>query len=97
MNSRRSTASDSRASHRKDSTPRHGRPLHPSTCAERDDRDHAAAIEFTRRPDAEIAAEGRIQQNSLLISMIAGNLVAETGSQLTASSASQSGLHELTY
>jgi len=26
---------------RKDSTPRHGRPLHPSSWAERDDRDHA--------------------------------------------------------
>src|SRR5262249_28679449 len=31
MNSRRFTASDSRASHRKDSTPRHGRLLHPSS------------------------------------------------------------------
>src|SRR5215475_15147454 len=29
---------------RKDSTPRHGRPLHPSSWAERDDRDHAANI-----------------------------------------------------
>jgi hypothetical protein len=27
---------------RKDSTPRHGRLLHPSSWAERDDRDHAA-------------------------------------------------------
>src|SRR5262245_12786071 len=42
MNSRRFTASDSRASHRKDSTPRHGRLLHPSTWAVRDDRGHAA-------------------------------------------------------
>src|SRR6516162_3809475 len=32
----------SRAPDRKDSTPRHGRLLHPSTWAERDDRDHAA-------------------------------------------------------
>src|SRR5215475_7212531 len=32
----------SRASVRKDSTPRYGRLLHPSTWAERDDRDHAA-------------------------------------------------------
>src|SRR6516164_8647204 len=32
----------SRASDRKDSTPRHGRLLHPSSWAERDDRDHAA-------------------------------------------------------
>src|SRR6516164_5174519 len=32
----------SRASDRKDSIPRHGRLLHPSTWAERDDRDHAA-------------------------------------------------------
>src|SRR6516165_5276825 len=32
----------SRASDRKDSTPRHGRLLHPSTCAVRDDRGHAA-------------------------------------------------------
>src|SRR6516225_2390332 len=31
MKSRRFTASDSRASHRKDSTPRHGRLLHPSS------------------------------------------------------------------
>src|SRR5262249_12850295 len=32
----------SRASDRKDSTPRHGKLLHPSSWAERDDRDHAA-------------------------------------------------------
>src|SRR5262245_42171302 len=32
----------SRASDKKDSTPRHGRLLHPSSWAERDDRDHAA-------------------------------------------------------
>src|SRR6516164_3251013 len=32
----------SRASDRKDSTPRYGRLLHPSSWAERDDRDHAA-------------------------------------------------------
>src|SRR5262245_8349514 len=32
----------SRASDQKDSTPRHGRLLHPSSWAERDDRDHAA-------------------------------------------------------
>ena len=32
-------------------------------------------------------------QNSLLISLLAGNLGTETGSQQTASSASQSGLH----
>src|SRR5262249_11262429 len=32
----------SRASDRKDSTPRHGRLLHPSSWAQRDDRDHAA-------------------------------------------------------
>src|SRR5262249_35130398 len=30
------------ARNRKDSTPRHGRLLHPSSRAERDDRDHAA-------------------------------------------------------
>src|SRR6516165_6597220 len=35
-------ANVSRASNRKDSTPRHGRLLHPSSWAERDDRDHAA-------------------------------------------------------
>src|SRR5262245_25743920 len=46
MNSRRLTASDSRASHRKDSTPRHGRLLNPSYWAERDDRDHAAEYFF---------------------------------------------------
>src|SRR5262247_63353 len=32
----------SRAPDRKDSTPRHGRLLHPSSWAERDNRDHAA-------------------------------------------------------
>jgi hypothetical protein len=42
MNSRRFTASASRASDRKDSTPRHGRLLHPSTWAVRDNRGHAA-------------------------------------------------------
>src|SRR5215831_1223229 len=42
MNSLRFTTSDSRASHQKDSTPRHGRLLHPSTWAVRDDRGHAA-------------------------------------------------------
>src|SRR6516165_2275253 len=35
-------ANVSRASNRKDSTPRHGRLLHPSSRAERDDRGHAA-------------------------------------------------------
>src|SRR5215468_966265 len=39
----------SRASDRKDSTPRHGRLLHPSSWAERDDRDHAAKNFFPRR------------------------------------------------
>src|SRR5262245_5690839 len=39
MNSRRLTA---RSPDRKDSTPRHGRLLHPSSWAERDDRDRAA-------------------------------------------------------
>src|SRR5215475_1164933 len=42
MKSLRFTASDSRASDRKDSTPRHGRLLHPSSWAERDDRESAA-------------------------------------------------------
>src|SRR5262245_23926840 len=42
MNSRRFTASASRASDRKDSTPRHGRLLHPSSWAQGDDRDHSA-------------------------------------------------------
>ena len=42
MNSRRFTANTSRAFRREDSTPRHGRLLNPSTCAVRDDRDHAA-------------------------------------------------------
>src|SRR5262249_27543745 len=41
MNSRRFTDA-SRASPRQDSTPRHGRLLHPSTWAVRDDRGHAA-------------------------------------------------------
>src|SRR5215471_14357569 len=36
----------SRAPDRKDSTPRHGRLLHPSSWAERDDRDHAAGNFF---------------------------------------------------
>src|SRR5262249_54100499 len=42
MNSRRFTTSDSRASHQKDSTPRRGSLLHPSTWAVRADRGHAA-------------------------------------------------------
>src|SRR6516164_10850567 len=42
MNSRRLTARCLRAPDRKDSTPRYGRLLHPSSWAERDDRDHAA-------------------------------------------------------
>src|SRR5262245_61307826 len=42
MKSRRVTARCPRASQRKDSTPRHGRLLHPSTWVVRDDRDHAA-------------------------------------------------------
>src|SRR6516162_10936816 len=37
-----SSPGPSRAPDRKDSTPRHGRLLHPSSWAERDDRDHAA-------------------------------------------------------
>src|SRR6516162_6908095 len=39
----------SRAPDRKDSTPRHGRLLHPSSRAERDDRDHAADNFFQGR------------------------------------------------
>src|SRR6516164_2267252 len=42
MNSRRLTARCLRAPDRKDSTPRYGRLLHPSSWTERDDRDHAA-------------------------------------------------------
>src|SRR6516164_4675357 len=41
MNSRRLTARCLPWFPRKDSTPRHGRLLHPSSWAERDDRDHA--------------------------------------------------------
>src|SRR5262249_16254160 len=40
--------SDSRASHRKDSTPRHGRLLHPCTWAVRDDRGHPADNFFSK-------------------------------------------------
>ena len=43
-----------------------------------------------RRLDAKITAEGRNLQNSLLFSLLAGKSRAETGSQRTASSASQS-------
>jgi len=50
------------------------------------------AVEFARRLDAKIAADCLKLQNSLLISLLAGNLDLETGSQLTASSASQSRL-----
>jgi hypothetical protein len=46
------------------------------------------AIESARGSDPKIAVQGRILQNSLLISLLAGNFGAETGSQLTASSAS---------
>src|SRR6516165_4981125 len=42
MNSRRLTARCLPCSDRKDSTPRHGRLLHTSSWAARDDRDHAA-------------------------------------------------------
>jgi len=47
-------------------------------------------IEFAQRLDAEIAAERLNLQNSLLISLLAGNLGAETGSTATASAATQS-------
>ena len=42
-------------------------------------------IEFARRLDAKIAAERLNLQNSLLISLLAGNLGVETGSTWTAS------------
>jgi hypothetical protein len=42
-------------------------------------------IEFARRLDAKIAAERLNLQNSLLISLLAGNLTVETGSTATAS------------
>jgi hypothetical protein len=44
-------------------------------------------IEFARRLDAKIVAEGRILQNSLLISLFSGNSGLETGPIWTASSA----------
>jgi len=42
-------------------------------------------IEFARRLDAKTAAERLNLQNSLLISLLAGNLTVETGSIATAS------------
>jgi len=42
-------------------------------------------IEFARRLDAKTAAERLNLQNSLLISLLAGNLTVETGSTATAS------------
>jgi transposase len=44
-------------------------------------------IEFAHRLDAKIAAERLNLQNSLLISLLAGNLTVETGSTATASAA----------
>ena len=41
-------------------------------------------IEFAARAGAKIASRGRILQNSLLISLLAGNSVLETGSMATA-------------
>ena len=45
-------------------------------------------IEFARRLDAKIAAERLNLQNSLLISLLAGNSGVERGSTATASAAS---------
>jgi len=42
-------------------------------------------IEFAHRLDAKIAADRLNLQNSLLISLLAGNLTVETGSTATAS------------
>jgi hypothetical protein len=47
-------------------------------------------IEFARRLDAKTAAERLNLQNSLLISLLAGNLTVETGSTATASATTQS-------
>jgi len=48
-------------------------------------------IEFARRLDAKTAAERLNLQNSLLISLLAGNLTVETGSTATASATTKSG------
>ena len=45
------------------------------------------AVEFTRRLGVKRQARGQILKNSLLISLLAGNSVVETGSQWTASTA----------
>jgi len=47
-------------------------------------------IEFAHRLDAKIAAERLNLQNSLLISLLAGNLTVETGSTATASATTHS-------
>jgi hypothetical protein len=47
-------------------------------------------IEFARRLDAKTAAERLNLQNSLLISLLAGNLTVETGSTATASATTHS-------
>jgi hypothetical protein len=48
------------------------------------------AIVLTYQTDAKIAAEGRILQNSLLFSLLSGNLTVETGSMGSASATTQS-------
>ena len=48
------------------------------------------AIEFAARLGAKIAAEGRIQQNSLFFSLLAGKFAVETGSIWAASTTTQS-------
>jgi hypothetical protein len=49
-------------------------------------------IEFASSPGAKIVTDSQISQNSLLISLLAGNFSAETGPIRTGSSASHSGL-----
>ena len=48
------------------------------------------ASEFARVSAFKIALNGQSRQNSLLISLLAGNLDAETGSTVTASATTQS-------
>jgi hypothetical protein len=51
-------------------------------------------IEFPRWLGAGLALEGRIRQNSLFFSLLAGNFALETGSRRTASSGGESGSNQ---
>src|SRR5262245_7578501 len=76
MNSRRLTADASCAPDRKDSTPRHGRLLRPSSWAERDERDLAADIfskEVTQKQATLLARQDLPQLPEIVSDQISGD------------------------